>query len=88
MKPITTTQSTSVSVTHNSSKETVTDLYELIDGFRQDTCYCIQLQMTSYGTEIYLTNMEVSESGEVDDTFQDAVQQLIESLEDLDFTVE
>lgn len=88
MKPITTTQSTSLTVLHDGLKGTVRDLLNFIDGIQGDTGYCIYSTIIPGGTELYFTNMEVSESGETDDSFQEVIQQFQESLEDLGFTVQ
>lgn len=87
MNLITTTQSTHINVAHNGEKDTLSELHEMVDGFFHDTGYCLNLYMVQNGTNIYITNMEVSQSGEADDSFQDAVQMFEESLEDAGFRI-
>ena len=86
---ITTTQSTNIMVTHNAERETLVDLYDIIYGFRGDTQYCLNLptQKNPEITLIFITNMEVSENGVTDDSFEESVQQFIETLTDAGFTV-
>lgn len=86
---ITTTQSTNIMVTHNAERETLVDLYDVIDGFRAETGYCINLPPSANPelTIIYISNLEVNEDGVMDDTFGEAVQQFIETLQDEEFTV-
>lgn len=76
-------------VTHNADRETLVDLYDIIYGFRGDTQYCLNLpaQENPEITFIYITNMEVSENGVTDDSFEESVQQFIETLQDAGFTV-
>lgn len=87
---VTVIQSTNVTVTHNTDKETLTDLYDVIDIFRQNTGVSISLPIQSDPTRtvIYVSFMDVSETGEADDSFQDSVLQLVDSLEDAGFTVQ
>lgn len=86
---ITTTQSTNISVHHNVDRETLVDLYDTIDGFRSDSGYCINLPITRNPelTSIFISNIEVNENGVIDDSFEESVQQFIESLEDIGFKV-
>lgn len=86
---ITTTQSTNIMVTHNADRDTLVDLYDIIHGFSLDTQYCLNLpaQENPEITFIYITNMEVSTNGVTDDSFEESVQQFIETLKDAGFTV-
>lgn len=86
---ITITQSTNVMVSHNAERETLVDLYGIIDGFRGDTGYSINLPQLPNPeiTLIYISNLEVNENGVTDDSFEESVQQFIEALQDAGFTV-
>lgn len=86
---ITITQNTNVMVSHNADRDTLVDLYDIIHRFRDDTGYSINLPALPNPelTLIYISNLEVNQNGVTDDSFEESVQQLIESLQDAGFTV-